>query len=182
MSGARRPAPGRPEATAPRVSPALRQVDQDGRLGCPSCREGTGAGRCPLSHAASIEKQSAICLWKCGQDRNACRLTASRHRAGHVGRRPHAWPTWLTYQQVAERLGLRSASARPGPGGKCPTDQKRHAGSGSMRPARITFAAGAQKPRARRQAFGPAAADACTGRSGSGRCAAAGPIEPCRRS
>jgi chromosome segregation ATPase len=113
----------------------------------------------------------------CGQYREAIRNLSVEMRAGSKRLSthcvagivpvmsdavPHAWPTWLTYQQVAERLGLRSASAAAARArrGKWPRRTKNDTLEVEVCVPPELLAAGAQKPRARRQAFGPAAADA----------------------
>ena len=75
-----------------------------------------------------------------------------------------AGPVWLTYQQVAERLGLRSASAAAAKArrAKWPRRIKNDTLEAEVCVPADLLAAGPQKPRERRHRIGPAAADATT--------------------
>jgi chromosome segregation ATPase len=74
-----------------------------------------------------------------------------------------AGPVWLTYQQVAERLGLRSASAAAAKArrAKWPRRIKNDTLEAEVCVPADLLAAGPQKPRERRHPIGPAA-DATT--------------------
>jgi chromosome segregation ATPase len=74
-----------------------------------------------------------------------------------------AGPVWLTYQQVAERLGLRSASAAAAEArrAKWPKRIKNDTLEAEVCVPADLLAAGPQKPRERRHRIGPAA-DATT--------------------
>jgi chromosome segregation ATPase len=74
-----------------------------------------------------------------------------------------AGPVWLTYQQVAERLGLRSASAAAAKArrAKWPRRIKNDTLEAEVCVPADLLAAGPQKPRERRHRIGPAA-DATT--------------------
>ena len=67
------------------------------------------------------------------------------------------FPTWLTYQQVAERLGLRSASAAAARArrGKWPRRTKNDTLEVEVCVPAELLAAGPQKPQGRRQPAGP---------------------------
>jgi hypothetical protein len=71
----------------------------------------------------------------------------------------HAGPLWLTYQQVAERLGLRSASAAAAKArrAKWPRRIKNDTLEAEVCVPAELLAAGPQKQRERRQPVGPAA-------------------------
>jgi chromosome segregation ATPase len=71
-------------------------------------------------------------------------------------------PTWLTYQQVAERLGLRSASAAAARArrAKWPRRIRNDSLEAEVYVPAEVLGAGPQKPMKRKKPVGPAAADA----------------------
>jgi chromosome segregation ATPase len=115
-------------------------------------REGLG-DRGPFRHAASIQYYFVTELWKERVSEGA-RLSLPK-TAGIVQLMSDvvSLPTWLTYQQVAERLGLRSASAAAARArrAKWPRRIKNDTLEAEVCVPADLLAAGPQKPRERRQ-------------------------------
>jgi hypothetical protein len=123
------------------------------------------AGWGPFRHVASIQYYFVTELWKERVSEGA-RLSLS-NTPGTVllmsDALSRAGPAWLTYQQVAERLGLRSSSAAAARArrAKWPRRIKNDTLEAEVCVPADLLAAGPQKPRERRQPIGPAA-DATT--------------------
>jgi len=116
------------------------------------------ACRGPFGHAGSIQNYFVAGLWKRTASGARLLLPSTAGILPLMSDVVSPFPTWLTYQQVAERLGLRSASAAAARArrGKWPRRTKNDTLEVEVCVPAELLAAGPQKPQERRQPVGRA--------------------------